>query len=103
MSYFKKYSSLLKAKNLLYIKQLLYLLAQLLKCFKKFQEARLLLLSDFLVETELLNLNLFKIIRYIEKSKISHKLNGFYKAKKDAANNEITEKKKPGLSAFLNR
>ena len=59
--------------------------------------------SDFLAETEVLDLNIFKLIRYVEKSKLSHKLHGFYKTKmeKDAVA-ENTENKK-GLSNFLKR
>ena len=102
MAYFKKYGGLLKAKNLLYVKQILMLQSKLQKCFQNTKEARLIQLADFFRENDLFNLNLFKLIRYIEKSKISHKLHGFHKAKleKDAKNENIPEKKK-GVSEFL--
>ena len=64
--------------------------------------------SDFLAETDILDLNIFKLLRYVEKSKISHKLHGFYKTKieKDAAGGGAMEnntENKKGLSNFLKR
>ena len=99
-AYFKKYGGLLKAKNLLYIKHLLFLLSKLLKIFmmqsidktdKATMSARLMQFSDFLAETDILDLNIFKLIRYVEKSKISHKLRGFYKTKMEKDSAGVTE------------
>ena len=103
MAYFKKYGGLLKAKNLLYVKQLLNLLRQLLLIFQNSKESNLSQLSDFLIDNGLMNLNLYKLIRYIEKSRISHKLHGFHKSKlENDAKKENTDKKK-GVSEFLKR
>jgi chromosome transmission fidelity protein 1 len=84
-TYLSKYKSHLKAKNLLYIKQILFILNKLNKNMTTTNElmsSKLMLLSDFLYETEIFNLNLFKLIKYIEKSKISYKLQSFSKATK---------------------
>jgi chromosome transmission fidelity protein 1 len=99
-AYFKKDGGLLKAKNLLYIKHHLFLLSKLLKIFmmqsidktdKATMSARLMQFSDFLAETDILDLNIFKLIRYVEKSKISHKLRGFYKTKMEKDSAGVTE------------
>ena len=97
-AYFKRFQGMLKAKNLLYIKQLMFVLAKLASCFHG-SESKMMLHSDFLAEIDIFHLNLFKLIKYVEKSRICHKLQS-YNAKKKKENNG--EKPKKGLSAFLN-
>ena len=94
---------MLKAKNLLYVKQLLYILAKLVSCFASEKESKLMLWSDFIVTLDIFNINLFKLIRYIEKSKISHKLQSYSSSTaKNEAHDSSKESKPKGLSAFLN-
>ncbi|ESO99999.1 hypothetical protein LOTGIDRAFT_112727 [Lottia gigantea] len=72
--YEKKYRSRLKAKNLMYVKQILFVLSAIVKCLG---ETQLKTINDFLFITQLDNLNLFKVLRYCERSQISRKLHGF--------------------------
>ena len=93
---------MLKAKNLLYIKQLKLVLAKLVGYIKTQEDSKLMHFGDYLMEMDNFdNVNLFKLIRYIEKSKICHKLQSYTQSKK---NEDLTESKpKPkGVSSFLN-
>ncbi|XP_038055247.1 ATP-dependent DNA helicase DDX11-like [Patiria miniata] len=87
--YMTKYRSRLKAKNLMYIKQILQVLSGWIRCLggkadcppdtqKTGPEtSKLFTINDFLFATQIDNINLFKLQRYCEVSKISRKLNGF--------------------------
>ncbi|XP_046569042.1 ATP-dependent DNA helicase DDX11-like [Haliotis rubra] len=115
--YEAKFRSRLKAKNLMYVKQLLYVLASLVKFLggkldtaadKQLlgaKETRLLTINDFLFQASLDNINLFKVLRYCRRSMISRKLNGFvekYQIQEVAPAPCKTEKKtESGLSVFL--
>ncbi|CAB4010317.1 ATP-dependent DNA helicase DDX11 isoform X1, partial [Paramuricea clavata] len=91
LQYRDRYKSRLKAKNLMYVKQILQVLSCLLACFdkspqntdgqqeesKQKADVKLLKINDFLFTTKMDNINLFKIKRYCERSMISKKLNGF--------------------------
>ncbi|XP_028407125.1 ATP-dependent DNA helicase DDX11-like [Dendronephthya gigantea] len=89
LQYRDRYGSRLKAKNLMYVKQILQVLSCLLSCFDVSSpsqghhqgdckaDVRLLKINDFLFTTKMDNINLFKIKRYCERSMISKKLNGF--------------------------
>ncbi|KAJ7323127.1 DEAD H (Asp-Glu-Ala-Asp His) box helicase 11 [Desmophyllum pertusum] len=98
--YQDRYRTRLKAKNLLYIQQLLYVLTCFLNCLggkeqnlskktssptaeecsikeARMQDVKLKTINDFLFSAQMDNVNLFKIKKYCEKSMISKKLNGF--------------------------
>ncbi|XP_064405283.1 ATP-dependent DNA helicase DDX11-like isoform X2 [Halichondria panicea] len=94
--YMQRYRSRLKAKNLMYINQLLHVLNCFLNTLgskgsdegvKKVVKAQgevanepstqLMRLNDFLLSSSMDNINFFKILRYCQKSQISKKLNGF--------------------------
>uniref|UniRef100_A0A8C6DV27 DEAD/H-box helicase 11 n=1 Tax=Moschus moschiferus TaxID=68415 RepID=A0A8C6DV27_MOSMO len=89
LQYTERYGKRLKAKNLMYIKQLLYLLEKFVAVLggnikqnpntQSFSQAgtELKTINDFLFQSEIDNINLFKVRRYCEKSKISRKLLGF--------------------------
>ncbi|KAM6167608.1 ATP-dependent DNA helicase DDX11 [Erethizon dorsatum] len=89
LQYMERYRKRLKAKNLMYIKQLLYLLEKFVAVLggnvKQNPSAQSLLqtgtelktINDFLFQSQVDNLNLFKVQRYCEKSKVSRKLCGF--------------------------
>ena len=101
-NYFKKFNSMLKAKNLLYIKQLEFVLAKLIGSFKNQTDSKLMQFGDFLVEMDSFNnINLFKLIRYIEKSKICYKLQSYSQQKKNEIQNENTKQSAKGISSFL--
>ena len=92
---------MLKAKNLLYIKQLKLILAKLIGCIKTQQDSKLMHFGDYLMEMDKFdNINLFKLIRYIEKSKICHKLQSYNQSKKNESETERATPK--GVSSFLN-
>ena len=102
--YFQRFQSMLKAKNLLYVKQLLLVIAKFIGFMKKEKDSKLLLLTDFWAELDIFQINLFKLIRYIEKSRICQKLQNYGNKKKDenADANKAGNVCKKGLSAFLN-
>ncbi|XP_033632189.1 ATP-dependent DNA helicase DDX11-like [Asterias rubens] len=87
--YMTKYRSRLKAKNLMYIKQILQVLTGWIRilggktdCPPDSQKtgpetSKLFTINDFLFAAQIDNINLFKLQRYCEVSQISRKLNGF--------------------------
>ncbi|XP_064636727.1 ATP-dependent DNA helicase DDX11-like [Lineus longissimus] len=116
--YMERYRTRLKAKNLMYIKQILFILSNLIKALggrpglsaekQKIEkpEAKLQTINSFLFDTSLDNLNLFKIMSYCGKSKISKKLHGFVEKYHPSVNiqtkpEQKEEKPKTGLTNFL--
>ncbi|XP_077025773.1 ATP-dependent DNA helicase DDX11 [Tamandua tetradactyla] len=89
LQYMEQYRKRLKAKNLMYIKQILYLLEQFVSVLggniKQNPNTQSLpqtgtelkTINDFLFQCQIDNINLFKVQRYCEKSMISRKLFGF--------------------------
>ncbi|XP_056272906.1 ATP-dependent DNA helicase DDX11 isoform X2 [Pseudoliparis swirei] len=86
--YADRYKSRLKAKNLMYIKQILFVIEGLVRVLggKVGQnpqsqmtqtETELHTINNFLFKAQIDNINLFKLQRYFEKSMISRKLVGF--------------------------
>ncbi|XP_071158326.1 ATP-dependent DNA helicase DDX11-like [Mytilus edulis] len=111
--YENRYRSRLKAKNLLYIKQILYILSCLVKCIDgktgipgeqqttKTVKTKLITVNTFLDHSQLDNMNLFKILVYCKVSMISKKLNGFAEKYQDTEIPIKKEEKKSGVSNFL--
>ncbi|KAM6214498.1 ATP-dependent DNA helicase DDX11 isoform 2-T2 [Rhynchocyon petersi] len=89
LQYMERYGKRLKAKNLVYIKQILYLLEKFvtvlggnIKQNPNTQSlsqtgTELKTINDFLFHSQIDNINLFKVQRYCEKSMVSRKLFGF--------------------------
>nr|XP_025707634.1 ATP-dependent DNA helicase DDX11 isoform X3 [Callorhinus ursinus] len=89
LQYMERYGKRLKAKNLMYIKQILYLLEKFVTVLggntKQNPNTQSLLqtgtelktINDFLFESQIDNINLFKVQRYCERSMVSRKLFGF--------------------------
>ncbi|XP_065186759.1 ATP-dependent DNA helicase DDX11-like isoform X1 [Sycon ciliatum] len=79
--YQDKYRSRLKAVNLSYLKQLIFVLEKLLACLDskgvKAEKTSIHTMEDFLRRAHLDNVNLFKVFRYCEQSQLSRKLGGF--------------------------
>lgn len=87
--YMERYRKRLKAKNLMYIKQILYLLEKFVtvlggnikqnpdKQSLSQTGTELKTINDFLFQSQIDNINLFKVQRYCEKSMVSRKLFGF--------------------------
>ncbi|XP_034734747.1 ATP-dependent DNA helicase DDX11 [Etheostoma cragini] len=86
--YAERYKSRLKAKNLMYIKQILFVIEGLVRVLggKVGQNPQsqttqtgteMLSINNFLFNAQIDNINLFKLKRYFEKSLISRKLGGF--------------------------
>ncbi|XP_029009204.1 ATP-dependent DNA helicase DDX11 [Betta splendens] len=86
--YSDRYRSRLKAKNLMYIKQILFVTEGLVRVLggKVGQnpqtqttqtETEMLTINNFLFKAQIDNINLFKLQKYFEKSIISRKLCGF--------------------------
>ena len=111
--YREKYCSRLKARNLLYIKQLIFILSKLIKSLGgspgrdpgellpgQKEETKLLQVTDFLVETEIYNLQLLKLVKYCNVSQICHKLNGFVERYKPSQVS-LEGAAKTGVAAFV--
>ncbi|XP_039239091.1 ATP-dependent DNA helicase DDX11 isoform X4 [Pipra filicauda] len=113
--YMERYRKRLKAKNLMYIKQILYLLERFVAmlggnvnqnpgCQTVSQTGTVLKsVNDFLFQSQIDNINLFKVQRYCEKSLISRKLFGFverYGGPATAVKNKENQKM-AGLQNFL--
>uniref|UniRef100_A0AAQ5ZQL6 ATP-dependent DNA helicase DDX11 n=1 Tax=Amphiprion ocellaris TaxID=80972 RepID=A0AAQ5ZQL6_AMPOC len=87
--YADRYKSRLKAKNLMYIKQILFVIEGLVRALggKVGQNPQsqttqtgteMLTINNFLFKAQIDNINLFKVLqRYFEKSMVSRKLGGF--------------------------
>ncbi|XP_044137341.1 ATP-dependent DNA helicase DDX11 [Bufo gargarizans] len=115
VQYMERYRSRLKAKNLMYIKQILFLLEKFVGAlggnvkqnpnFQKVsqQGTTLKSINDFLFYSQVDNINLFKVQRYCMKSMISRKLFGFTeKFRGTAIINPVKEGPKTGgLQQFL--
>ncbi|XP_051886100.1 ATP-dependent DNA helicase DDX11 [Pristis pectinata] len=116
--YLERYRSRLKAKNLMYIKQILYILVNLLQVLggkagqnpnmqKIFQGGtELQSINDFLFRAQFDNINLFKVQRYYTKSMLSQKLFGFVEKYQDSASKLFSaqnqkESKTAALGNFL--
>ena len=112
--YRDRYASRLKAKNLLYIKQILFILGRFIKLLggepgkdpsvvtnpEAMEETRLIDIGEFLSDSQIYNLDLLKLIKYCNLSQICHKLNGFVEKYKQS-NSENVEHVQIGVSAFL--
>ncbi|NXF06354.1 DDX11 helicase, partial [Smithornis capensis] len=114
--YMERYRKRLKAKNLMYIKQILFLLEQFVAmlggnvnqnpgCQAVSQTGTVLKsINDFLFQSQIDNINLFKVQRYCEKSLISRKLFGFverYGGPATAVKTNKENQKLDGLQNFL--
>ncbi|XP_074757385.1 ATP-dependent DNA helicase DDX11 isoform X5 [Athene noctua] len=112
--YMERYRKRLKAKNLMYIKQILYLLEQFVAmlggnvnqnpgCQAVSQTGTVLKsINDFLFQSQIDNINLFKVRRYCEKSLISRKLFGFVERYGGPATTVKTNKENQKLAGFQN-
>uniref|UniRef100_A0A669DRZ3 ATP-dependent DNA helicase DDX11 n=1 Tax=Oreochromis niloticus TaxID=8128 RepID=A0A669DRZ3_ORENI len=78
IQYADRYKSRLKAKNLMYIKQILFVIEGLVRVLGGECLQQMLTINNFLFKAQIDNINLFKVLqRYFEKSMISRKLGGF--------------------------
>lgn len=84
-SYDARYRARLNPKNLFYVNALLRLLRSLLKMLESeaytepasLVEAEVLGINDFLFRAGIDNVNIFKVLRYMDRSQISRKVMGF--------------------------
>ncbi|XP_053321462.1 ATP-dependent DNA helicase DDX11 [Spea bombifrons] len=113
--YTERYRSRLKAKNLMYIKQILYLLEKFVEVLGgnvkqnpnlqpvSKEGTSLKSINDFLFHSQIDNINLFKVQKYCAKSMISRKLFGFvekFRGTEVALPSHESQKPK-GLQQFL--
>uniref|UniRef100_A0A8C5M8L4 ATP-dependent DNA helicase DDX11 n=1 Tax=Leptobrachium leishanense TaxID=445787 RepID=A0A8C5M8L4_9ANUR len=97
--YMERYRSRLNAKNLMYVKQILYLLEKFVGVLGG---SALKSINDFLFHSQIDNINLFKVQRYCVKSMITKKLFGFMEKYKEVEALPKNESQKPkGLQQFL--
>eukprot|EP00730_Choanoeca_flexa_P017388 TRINITY_DN8368_c0_g1_i3.p1 TRINITY_DN8368_c0_g1~~TRINITY_DN8368_c0_g1_i3.p1 ORF type:complete len:858 (+),score=172.32 TRINITY_DN8368_c0_g1_i3:387-2960(+) len=82
LTYCQKYKKRLKAKNLMYIKQLLSTFKRWMQCLADVDKAErksetLQPVNEFLFTTETAHVNFFKLLRYCDRSQLARKLLGF--------------------------
>jgi len=113
--YKERYSTRLKAKNILYIKQLLFILSSFIKMLGGIpgkdpaevtnegakEETNLIEVADFMSESKIYNLDLFRLIKYCNVSQICHKLNGFVEKYQPSASVANSKPVKTGVGTFL--
>lgn len=107
-SYSVRYKTRLSARNKMHIKQLIFILNQLLKHFKQATNQNLTSnvceRVEFLIKVKIENLNLFKILDFCDKSKIARKLYGFTERLQSSAkcdDSAETTSVPKGTTAFL--
>ena len=77
-SYDRKYGAMFNPRNKLYIKQLMYVIGKLTFLLRT-KDSSLMLFGDFISQMDLVQVDLFKLIKYIEKSKLCYKLQSYSK------------------------
>uniref|UniRef100_A0AAX7VG22 Helicase ATP-binding domain-containing protein n=1 Tax=Astatotilapia calliptera TaxID=8154 RepID=A0AAX7VG22_ASTCA len=91
--YADRYKSRLKAKNLMYIKQILFVIEGLVRVLGGECLQQMLTINNFLFKAQIDNINLFKVLqRYFEKSMISRKVSVIYLIHTKTVNSVETEK-----------
>ncbi|CAG8527014.1 2198_t:CDS:10 [Ambispora leptoticha] len=86
--YLERYKRRLKGKNIVYIRQILALLDALTKCLNQWTKScenkrdkenceEIKMVNEFMHHLNIDNLNLFKLEKYLKKSNLARKLNGF--------------------------
>ncbi|XP_057557747.1 ATP-dependent DNA helicase DDX11 isoform X3 [Hippopotamus amphibius kiboko] len=113
LQYMERYRKRLKAKNLMYIKQILYLLEKFVTVLggnvkqnpntQSLSQAgtELKTINDFLFQSQIDNINLFKVRRYCEKSMVSRKLLGFTERYGEGLASSREQPKLAGFQHFL--
>ena len=104
--YFSRYKARLLPKNLLYIKQVKFILTKMKKMLESTQASKLMSTFEFINESDIFNLDIIKLVRYIEKSKLAQKvgfLNDYLNSDKgkENENKKHNETVKKGVSGFL--
>ncbi|XP_054265114.1 ATP-dependent DNA helicase DDX11 [Macrosteles quadrilineatus] len=113
VQYRDKYSKRFSATNLMYLEQLIFVTARLIRMLGgkagcppnegtgKVIDTKLFSLGLFLTEAQIDNINQFRLIEFANRSKLSHKLHGFSERYQPTVN--ITPKAAPesGIRAFL--
>ncbi|XP_014677194.1 PREDICTED: probable ATP-dependent RNA helicase DDX11 isoform X2 [Priapulus caudatus] len=116
--YLHRYQKRLLAKNLLYVRQILHVLQSCIKYLggrpgcdptvtsSGEEDTSLVTLNEFLFGCGIDNMNLFKLVRYCEKSMISRKLHGFvekYQPPVVLQSRENTDNQLSSVGTFLQK
>lgn len=105
--YFCRYKSRLLPKNLLYIKQVKFILTKMKKLLENTKTSKLMSTYEFINDADIFNLDMVKLVKYIEKSKLAQKV-GFLTdylnsdLGKENEKKKLNELTKKGVSGFLN-
>lgn len=76
-AYTTRYADRLAGRNVLYLGQIRKILLSFQKLFKQTTERSLCSVTEFVIQRRLQNINLFRVMRYLERSRLSQKLLGF--------------------------
>ena len=100
--YMSKYYSRFNSQNLMFIKQLLFILKKLSAFIKSSNVVDHLSMNplDFVISLEIENINIFKLIQFIENSRIASKLHMF-SLKCNSSNSIVQTNKKSKTSGTL--
>ena len=107
-NYLNKYKTRLSARNKMHIKQIIFILNELIKHFQLSnnpnRSSNVVDRVEFLIGLKIENLNLYKILDFCNKSKIARKLHGFSEKNRLNPKCDNTEEEKTipkGTTAFL--
>ncbi|KAH3756555.1 ATP-dependent DNA helicase DDX11 [Pelomyxa schiedti] len=75
--YLDRYQTRLNAKNMVYIKQILYIIAALTTALSSGTQTGIKSINDFIFDLKIDNYNFWKLERYFQRSDIVHKVMGF--------------------------
>ncbi|RWS09825.1 putative ATP-dependent RNA helicase DDX11-like protein [Dinothrombium tinctorium] len=106
--YLIRYNSRLNPKNLMYVKQIIFILNSLLKILKpqNNKESEIFTTAEFVIANGFDNINLFKVVNYCENSQLARKLHAFSSSFQQVTfqkvNGEVVQLKS-GTNAFLSR
>ncbi|KAJ3252990.1 DEAD H (Asp-Glu-Ala-Asp His) box helicase 11 [Boothiomyces macroporosus] len=79
--YFDKYKDKLNGNSTLFIKQLQYIINNIITSYAEFQQgfldSKMIKVNEFVDDCKIDHLNLFKILEFLENSRLSNKLQGY--------------------------
>ncbi|CAI4230534.1 unnamed protein product [Auanema sp. JU1783] len=102
--YIDTYRTRLKSKNLMYMRQLMTVVSALERFIQSdnFKEDEVLLIQDLILKLGLTEINLFKVVHYMEATDLCKKFHGFFvRAQKNDVKAKQTEVKTSGLAKLM--
>lgn len=99
--YMSKFYSRFNSLNLMHLKQLVFILKQLLVLFKSIKENQSFDPLELVIRMKIENINVYKIVEFLDKSRLAFKLQAFSAKQKECSQNEHSAKKVKNLGTLL--